>query len=164
MLKLVARGARTQTAKVWRAPYVKHPPVLTSHDRSDGHNTMPHQQCGWCSHTMRPAAVSTRAVNKGSCCLPSARQDPSRWATEGMARTPIRALWHTMLRPSSSTWAAAGLRWPWPALWVARRESARLHTPKCVLAWFRVFWARVKINDACSEAQPASNDVFSLSV
>ena len=27
MLKLVARGARTKTAKVWWAPYVKDPPV-----------------------------------------------------------------------------------------------------------------------------------------
>ena len=27
MLKLVGRGGRTKTAKVWRAPYVKGPPV-----------------------------------------------------------------------------------------------------------------------------------------
>ena len=30
MLKLVARGARTKTAKVWRAPYVKGPPNIPS--------------------------------------------------------------------------------------------------------------------------------------
>ena len=35
MLKLVARGARTKTAKVWRAPYVKDPPVLWARRRSE---------------------------------------------------------------------------------------------------------------------------------
>ena len=45
----------------------------------------------------------------------------------------------------------------------ATRERKAAHA-EVVLAWFRVFWARVKINDGCIEAQPASNDVFSLSV